>query len=252
VLSIGTSDAQGEHFQTFETADEPIEVIAQIGESRFEVLVFREGERWRIARSTDEGKHWSSDVLPMKGAGVATAVDSAGLEVALAWNDGTQGKWLHVRQESAEKRKLPIESLAGKITNTCSSESLWVATDKNTLQRLPYGVVQTFASVPSIVACNGENALVKLADGSAQLCSFECKPATIPAGEPTVQALIDHDLVMVEQFGDALAITRNGKRNEYAAEGVIQRMQLIDFNGTPVLVAYGRNDIDPTRFAILP
>jgi hypothetical protein len=252
VLSLGTSDAQGEHFRTFETADEPIEVIAQIGESRFEVLVFREGERWRVARSTDQGAHWKTDVLPMKGANVASAVDPSGIDVALAWNDGAEGKWMHLRGESAEKRTLPVEKLAGKITSTCANDYLWVATDKNTVQRLPYGQAQTFSSAPSIVACNGTYALVKLADGSAQLCSSSCEAATIPKAEPAVQTLIGKDLVIVEQAGDTLAITRNGKRTEYDAGGVIQRMQLVDFDGTPVLVAYGRESLDPSRWTVVP
>ncbi|HTL38154.1 MAG TPA: hypothetical protein VL326_33725 [Kofleriaceae bacterium] len=252
VLSLGTSDAQGYHFSTFETADEPIEVVAQIGELRFRVLLFREGERWRIARSTDEGVHWRTDVLPMKGANVASAVGSDGIDVALAWNEGEQGRWLHLRDDSAEKRKLVTETLPGKITSTCSNEVLWVATSKNTLQPLPNGEPHTFASAPTIIGCNVHNALVKLADGSAQLCGFECKPATLPSGEPTVQALIEDDLVAVEQNGDTLAITKAGKRTEYDAGGVVQRMQLIDFNGTPVLVAYGREGLDPTRWAVIP
>jgi hypothetical protein len=33
---------------------------------------------------------------------------------------------------------------------------------------------------------------------------------------------------------------------------VIQRMQLLDFGGTPVLVAYGREGLDPTRFVVIP
>jgi hypothetical protein len=252
VLMLGTSDAAGTHLSTFHTADEPIEVIAQVGELRFRVLVFREGERWRIARSTDEGAHWKTDTLPMKGAGVASAVDPEGREVALAWNDGENGRWLQIRDESAEARKLEGKPLPGTMTNNCSSDYLWVATTKNTVQRLPYGEVHAFDSAPTIVACNADNVLVKLADGSAKLCSFECKPAKIPAGEPSVQALFDEDLVMVEQRDGGLAITRKGVRTEYDEGGVIQRMQLLDFDRTPVLVAYGREGLDPTRFAIIP
>jgi len=251
VLSLGTSDAQGYHFSTFETADEPIEVIGQIGESRNRVLVFREGERWRVARSTDEGAHWRTDVLPMKGAHVASAVDHGGLEITLAWDDGDTGRWMHLRDESAGERKLSTEPLASKITSTCASDWLWVTTGQNTLQRLPYGELRSLES-PSIVACNANHALVKLGDGSTQLCAFECKPATIPPGEPVVQALIGEDLVMIEQSGDTLAITRGGKRTEYDAGGVVQRMQIIDFDGTPVLVAYGREGLDPTRWAVIP
>ncbi|HUS29084.1 MAG TPA: hypothetical protein VMZ53_11255 [Kofleriaceae bacterium] len=252
VLSLGTSDAQGEHFRTFETADEPIEVVAQIGELRFRVLVFREGDHWRIARSTDEGEHWSTDVLPMKGANVASAVDHGGIDLALTWNDGDKGKAIHLRAEDAEKRKVSVDALPGKITSTCGGEVLWVTTDKNTLQSLPRGAQATFRSAPMIVACNADYAIVKLADGSAQMCSFECSPTTLPKGEASVQALIGKDLVIVEQVGDTLAITRNNKRTEYDAAGVIQRLQLIDFDGTPVLVAYGRSELDPTRWAVLP
>jgi hypothetical protein len=93
---------------------------------------------------------------------------------------------------------------------------------------------------------------VKLADGSAQLCSSSCEAATIPKAEPAVQTLIGKDLVIVEQAGDTLAITRNGKRTEYDAGGVIQRMQLVDFDGTPVLVAYGRESLDPSRWTVVP
>jgi hypothetical protein len=29
-------------------------------------------------------------------------------------------------------------------------------------------------------------------------------------------------------------------------------MQLIDFDGTPVLVAFGREGLDPTRWTVIP
>jgi hypothetical protein len=251
VPGVGTSDAAGGFLRTFETAEEPIEVIAQIGELQYRALVFRTGERWRLARSQDEGEHWTTEVLPMKGANVASAVDSQGVDIVLAWNDGEDGRWMHIR-DFAEKRKVPGEAVGGKLTSTCSNERLWVATDRNKLTRLPYGELHTFSSAPSIIACSPDHALVQLADGSAQLCSRTCKPWTVAKAEPTVQALIGEELVAVEQRGQVLVIIRNETRTEYDAGGVIQRMQLLDFDGTPVLVAYGREGLDPTRFAIIP
>lgn len=253
VLSLGTSDASGFHFDAFETDDEPIEVIAQFGETTWRVLVFREGVRWRFAHTASDRPRWKIDELPIQGANVASAVDPSGNDLALAWNAGDQGVWMHFKDESAAAPKLPpVEKLAGAITSTCANGMLWVTTNKNTLQRLSYGAVLSPGPSPTIVACNGDAAIVKTADGGAQLCSFECKPTTVPAGEPTVQALIGDDLVMIEQRDDLLAITRHGKRTEYDQGGVIQRMQLIDFDGTPVLVAFGRESLDPTRWTVIP
>jgi hypothetical protein len=246
VLSLGT----GSHFDAFETDDEPIEVIAQYGETKTRVLVFREGVRWRFAHASNAQPKWTIDELPIKGANVASAVDPFFMGLVLAWNEGDQGVWMHVPLDTT---KLPaIEKLDGKITSTCPSDQLWITTDKGTLRRLPVPDARSPGDAPTIVACNHDAAIVRLADGTAKRCAYTCSAVTLPEGEPTVQALIGEDLVAVEQRDNILAITRHGKRTEYDQGGVIQRMQLVDFDGTPVLVAFGRQGLDPTRWTVIP
>jgi hypothetical protein len=239
---------RGDDGRVVASSAEPMRVVGAIEDGRFRIVVFSRGPKLRIARATDDhGVRWKVADLPAPSTALALTDPDGRIDVA--WSTDAGIRWLHLEPEHAEGRLPAPESQPGAgIVASCANQKLWIATDAS-LQRVGIEPIDV-AKPSSIVACDYHSAIVRLEDGSSQLCSDNnpCEPLAIPA-EATV-AFVDDEPIAASHEGGVLSIWRGGEPSRFGIDGDVTRLALFDLGGTPVIVVFD-TDGKSTRWAKL-
>jgi hypothetical protein len=226
---------------------DPLRVVAASESGRFRLVVFSEGDRLRLARATDDyAVRWRVNDLPAPAT--ARALTDPDGWIDIAWSTDTGIRWLQLEPDHAEgKLPAPTHRPGASIVASCAHEKLWIATDSS-LQRAAVDPID-LAKPSSILACDYYSALVRFADGRTQQCSTDsCKDLAIPI--PATVGFVDGNLIAVSHHDDVLEIWQAGTQSRFRVDGAVQRVELFDLGGTPVIVVFDA-DGKSTRWATL-
>jgi hypothetical protein len=189
--------------------DAEIELIAALGDGDERVVVGGDARTVRVFRSRDRGRTWSA--LQIKEAvGARTDPAPAAAAVDVFWAGDSGWKWSHVTAAAATA--LPaLTALEVAPDRTCpAGATRWsITTSPPQVVRVGGDAIAVAApGATSVLACDGDVALVAASDGFLRCAAAGCAPALadVPAG------------IRGEASGQRTAAAVDGARSLLAAQ----------------------------------
>ena len=141
-------------------------ILAAMGDGDERVVVYRTGEVF-VARTTDRGRRWTKQALPMGDVALTYAIADDGARIDLVWWD-EGARWMSLTAANA-RGGLPEPLLASDAEqwSECTTGALWLVLDErieHVVTRVDRAPVGRFRDEPVVDACSAERIVITVGD----------------------------------------------------------------------------------------